>query len=125
MKSLFKKSGGNEYGTGENYGMEQSPRPPAPLVVNKANASTNATPVTPPLQRERSYENVDIFADQHTASSLREHERSNAAAGANGGGGLQPGNQNQDIRGSHQTTMTDVMGLAGLPKGQRKFSSRK
>jgi hypothetical protein len=98
--------------------MEQSPKPPVPLRVNKqngngnANANANARPVTPPLQRERSYEDVNIFADQDTASSLREQQRNTPA-------GLQPGTT--DNRASHQTTMSDVMGLAGLAKGQREF----
>lgn len=69
--------------------------------------------MTPPLQRERSYEDVNIFADRDTASSLRENQRKD---------GLRPplelGKTGTDDRASRQTTMDDVMGLAGLPKGQ-------
>lgn len=87
--------------------MQESPKPPMPLVITK-NPVQNV-PVTPPMQRQRSYEDVNIFADRETASSLRENQRNN--------GGLQPPAK-VDPRASHQTTMDDVMGLAGLPKGQ-------
>jgi hypothetical protein len=63
-------------------------------------------PVTPHLQREPSYVDINIFADGDTASALRERERFGAT----------------DLRASHQTTFTDMMersGLAGLQKGQR------
>ena len=65
-------------------------------------------PVTPHLQREPSYEDINIFADGETASALRERDA----------GG-------RDLRASHQTTFTDMMersGLAGLQKGQREIS---
>ena len=67
-------------------------------------------PVTPHLQREPSYEDINIFADGDTASALRERERLGVNAGGRG------------LRASHQTTFTDMMersGLAGLQKGQR------
>jgi hypothetical protein len=104
VRSLFRKSQ-----LDPNNTMVESPRAPMPLVINKA--GQNQYPVTPPLQRERSYEDVNIFADRDTASSLRENQRNN--------GGLQPGKV--EARASHQTTMDDVMGLAGLPKGQREL----
>ena len=66
-------------------------------------------PVTPHLQREPSYEDINIFADGDTASALRERER--LGVGYKG------------LRASHQTTFTDMMersGLAGLQKGQRE-----
>jgi len=121
VRSIFGKSIVNP-----NYSMEQSPKPPMPLRVNKQNVNgngngngntnnTTARPVTPPLQRERSYEDVNIFADQDTASSLREQQRNTPP-------GLQP--DTTDNRASHQTTMSDVMGLAGLQKGQREFLLR-
>jgi len=69
-------------------------------------------PITPHLQREPSYEDINIFADGDTASSLRERER------------LDVGGRN--LRASHQTTFTDMMersGLAGLQKGQRAYPS--
>jgi hypothetical protein len=65
-------------------------------------------PVTPILQREPSYEDINIFADGDTASALRE----NGLAGPS-----------RNTRTSHQTTFSDMMeksGLAGLQKGQRK-----
>ena len=76
-----------------------------------------ARPVTPVLQREPSYEDINIFADGDTASALRERENHGK------GGGLAA--RNFDDRNSHQTTFSDMMersGLAGLQKGQRKSS---
>jgi hypothetical protein len=81
------------------------------LAIKKVQA--HGRPVTPVLQREPSYEDINIFADGDTASALRERERQN---------GLAP----EGNRASHQTTFTDMMeksGLAGLQKGQRKFTS--
>jgi hypothetical protein len=66
-------------------------------------------PVTPHLQREPSYEDINIFADGDTASALRERERLGVGY--------------KSLRASHQTTFTDMMersGLAGLQKGQRE-----
>lgn len=60
-------------------------------------------PVTPALQREPSYENIDIFADGDTASALREREKRSDS--------------------QRMTTFSDMMeksGLAGLQKGQRE-----
>ena len=67
-------------------------------------------PITPHLQREPSYEDINIFADGDTASALRERERLGVGCGVG-------------LRASHQTTFTDMMersGLAGLQKGQRE-----
>lgn len=67
-------------------------------------------PVTPHLQREPSYEDINIFADGDTASALRERERLDAGG--------------RTMRASQQTTFTDMMersGLAGLQKGQREY----
>ncbi|KAH7364297.1 hypothetical protein BKA65DRAFT_388047 [Rhexocercosporidium sp. MPI-PUGE-AT-0058] len=113
MKSIFRKT--------PNF-VGQSPRlaPPLPLNVQRPMAQNNR-PVTPPLQREPSYEDINIFADGDTASSLRERERGNANATANGSGLAPPRMPN--MRDSHQTTFSDMMersGLAGLQKGQRK-----
>ena len=77
----------------------------------------NNRPVTPPLQREPSYEDINIFADGDTASALRERERGNGRAN----GSAPP--RFPGMRDSHQTTFSDMMersGLAGLQKGQRK-----
>jgi hypothetical protein len=90
--------------------------PPIPMTAN------NNRPVTPVLQREPSYENINIFADGDTASALRERERQNALHATAASGGLGP--QEFDSRQSHQTTFSDMMersGLAGLQKGQRKY----
>jgi hypothetical protein len=105
VRSLFRKSV-----NANNMSPRQSPgaAPPVPLVVQK-----QQRPVTPVLQREPSYEDINIFADGDTASALRERERHS---------GLAPP-PNIGSRGSHQTTFTDMMersGLAGLQKGQRK-----
>jgi hypothetical protein len=111
VRSLFRKPEMNH----TIDSMQQSPRPPMPLVINKSGRQNqNQRPYTPPLQRERSYEDVNIFADRDTASSLRENQNPK-----NIGGGLQP--PKVDDRVSRQTTMDDVMGLAGLPKGQREY----
>ena len=67
-------------------------------------------PVTPHLQREPSYEDINIFADGDTASALRERERLDLGG--------------RTMRASQQTTFTDMMersGLAGLQKGQREY----
>jgi len=83
------------------------PAPPIPLNVRR-----EQRPVTPVLQREPSYEDISIFTDGNTASSLREREVRN---------GLQA--SVHDARASHQTTFSDMMersGLAGLQKGQRE-----
>jgi hypothetical protein len=85
-----------------------------PLSVRRPMAQEQR-PVTPVLQREPSYEDINIFTDGNTASSLREREMRS-------GSGLQVGAH--DVRASHQTTFSDMMersGLAGLQKGQRKF----
>jgi hypothetical protein len=112
VRSLFRKSTvpNSPATTGRS-----SPRqpPPIPMMAQKQ----QARPVTPPLQREPSYEDINIFADGHTASSLRERQEGGH------GGGLAPAMVNP--RESGQTTFTDMMersGLAGLQKGQRKSS---
>jgi hypothetical protein len=116
VRSLFRKSTvpNSPATTGRS-----SPRqaPPIPTMAQKQ----QARPVTPPLQRalsrEPSYEDINIFADGHTASSLRERQEGGH------GDGLAPPMVNP--RESGQTTFTDLMersGLAGLSKGQRKSS---
>ncbi|KAG4442298.1 hypothetical protein IFR05_002222 [Cadophora sp. M221] len=112
MKSIFRK-------TPNSAG--QSPRlaPPLPLNVQRPMAQNNRPPVTPPLQREPSYEDINIFADGDTASSLRERERGNGNVNGSGIGLAPPKMPN--MRDSHQTTFSDMMersGLAGLQKGQ-------
>ncbi|KAI6712152.1 hypothetical protein JHW43_005283 [Diplocarpon mali] len=85
--------------------------PPVPLKVRRP-------PLTPPLPREPSFEDISIFADGDTASSLREQER----AGADPGGlGLPPPRVGVRRQG-HETTFSDLMersGLAGLQEGPR------
>jgi len=108
VRSLFQKS--TVPNSPASTGRTASPRqaPPIPMTQKQ-----QARPVTPPLQREPSYEDINIFADGHTASSLREQ-------GGHGGGLAPP---MADPRNSGQTTFTDMMersGLAGLQKGQRK-----
>lgn len=92
--------------------------PPMPLNVQKP-ITQNSRPITPPLQREPSYENINIFTDKTTASSLKNGQPGNGKWKANGG--LQAPAVN--MRESHQTTFSDMMqstGLAGLQKGQRE-----
>ncbi|KAF4636087.1 hypothetical protein G7Y89_g1983 [Cudoniella acicularis] len=115
VRSLFRKSTSpsqNSGGMGASM-MSESPRvaPPLPLNMQRS-AAPVARPVTPRLQREPSYEDINIFADGDTASALRERQLTS-------GNGLAP--RALDNRISHQTTFTDMMhesGLAGLQKGQ-------
>lgn len=81
---------------------------------------TDNRPVTPHLQREPSYEDINIFVGGETATALR------AQAGP---GGMHLGVPDRDDgdtgRRSHLTTFTDMMeesGLAGLKKGQRMYA---
>lgn len=71
------------------------------------------------MQREPSYEDISIFTDGNTASSLRERERerNNGKLGA----GLQGRN---DVRASHQTTFSDMMDRSGVPPAGLKKNSR-
>jgi hypothetical protein len=71
-------------------------------------------PVTPIMQREPSYEDISIFTDGNTASSLRKQERQN--------GRLQGGGS--DVRASHQTTFSDIMDRSGVPPAGLKKNSR-
>lgn len=89
--------------------------PPLPLVVqrNASGQKRPERPVTPRLQREPSYEDINIFTDGDTASALRQHTPPVDLAPPRVNGRM-----------SSQTTFTDMMessGLAGLQKGQRKF----
>lgn len=70
--------------------------------------------MTPVMQREPSYEDISIFTDGNTASSLREQERQN---GRSRGGGV-------DVRASHQTTFSDMMDRSGVPPAGLKKNSR-
>jgi hypothetical protein len=91
VRSLFRKS----------HNTTSTVAEPVPLAGGPQR--TQPPPVTPRLQREPSYENINIFADSTTAKSLRQATPP-------------PG------RMSGQTTFTDMMessGLAGLQKGQR------
>jgi hypothetical protein len=98
VRSLFRKSTGI-------VSLPQNPRPAPPVPT----VARDRRPVTPVLQREPSFEDINIFADGDTASALRDSQRRN-------GPGL-------TVRESHQTTFSDMMeksGLAGLQKGQRE-----
>ncbi|RQM06907.1 hypothetical protein DH86_00000039, partial [Scytalidium sp. 3C] len=107
VRSLFRKSVNSDNGSPM---MSTDPTVPVPPLIHKhlvglsQHTHVPARPVTPPLQREPSYEDISIFADGNTASALR------------------AGNRNDRLmRASHQTTFTDMMeqtGLAGVTKGQ-------
>jgi len=115
VRSLFRKS--NYPNSSKITGLPASPRPAPPIPLMAQNQQVR--PVTPILQREPSYEDINIFADGDTASALREREQHGDGEGL----GLAPGKM--DDRNSHQTTFTDMMersGLAGLQKGQRESS---
>jgi hypothetical protein len=95
VRSLFRKS------STSTASLRYNPKsaPPVPELPGH-----NGRPVTPVLQREPSYENINIFADGDTASALRESEKNDSA---------------------RMTTFSDMMvksGLAGLEKGQREFA---
>ena len=92
------------------------PQPPVPLNIRRPMAQEQR-PVTPVMQREPSYEDISIFTDGNTASSLRERERNNGNLGA----GFQGRN---DVRASHQTTFSDMMDRSGVPPAGLKKNSR-
>jgi hypothetical protein len=106
---MFRKST-STIGVYERGSPRAGPVPPIPLNVQRPMMQlAQDRPVTPHLQREPSYEDINIFADGDTASALRERERLGV----------------RDQRGSQQTTFTDMMersGLAGLQKGQREYT---
>ena len=104
---FLKSTSSNEIGEG---GAQPAPVPPIPLNVQRPMMQmAQDRPITPHLQREPSYEDINIFADGDTASALRERERLDVGG--------------RTMRVSQQTTFTDMMersGLAGLQKGQRE-----
>lgn len=97
-----------------NSGLPATPRPapPIPLMTQNSQAS-QVRPVTPVLQREPSYEDINIFADGDTASMLRER-----ANHGNGSSSSLPGKV--DDRQTTFGSMMEQSGLAGLSKGQRE-----
>jgi hypothetical protein len=88
--------------------------------IHRQPSVTDNRPVTPPLQRELSYEDINIFVGRETATALRAQAGPEAMhLGVPGQAG------GHERRGSHQTTFTDMMeesGLAGLKKGQRMYA---
>jgi len=109
VRSLFQKSAS---ATG-------SPKPKGTPPMGQNYTGAGRLPRTPPLQRQPSYENINIFADGDTASALRAREKQQMGSPAYElPAALRAG------RTSNQTTFSDMMersGLAGLQKGQRKF----
>jgi hypothetical protein len=79
------------------------------------------------MQRQPSYEDINIFVDNDTASASRERIPPGQHTYLTP---VQPLNLNGKKREERQTTFTDMIErsmneqntLAGLPKGQRKFS---
>ncbi|KAG4031452.1 hypothetical protein MFRU_009g02250 [Monilinia fructicola] len=125
VRSLFRKSTATAMSNSPRIPYQNSPSPTPPIPLNiqrqKQTAMTEARPVTPPLQREPSFEDINIFTDAHTASSFRaardqQHQRQQQNPSHLG----VPPIFGQE-RGSHQTTFSDMLeksGLAGLQKGQ-------
>ncbi|KAI9650162.1 hypothetical protein NHQ30_000175 [Ciborinia camelliae] len=124
VRSLFRKSTATGMTNSPRMPYQNSPGPAPPIPLNIQRQKPTVVlqgerPVTPPLQREPSFEDINIFADADTASAFRtqqqQQQRSNQL-------GVPPAYGKE--RGSHQTTFTDMMersGLAGLQKGQRTY----
>lgn len=130
VQSLFRKSTATGMTNSPTIAYQNSPPPALPDPLNiQRHKQTNVPnrPVTPPLQREPSFEDINIFTDADTASSFRQvraQQNQNQSQNINHLG-VPPvfGVQGQG-RGSHNTTFTDLMeksGLAGLQKGQRTY----
>ncbi|CAG8953641.1 hypothetical protein HYFRA_00010100 [Hymenoscyphus fraxineus] len=127
VRSLFRKSQASSSTQGMS---ERSVAPPMPLVVQRDKSGrSEERPTTPRnrLQREPSYEDINIFADGDTASALRAHtppvdlKPPRSLTGNGNGNGNGHGNPPRMLRGSSQTTFSDMMessGLAGLRKGE-------
>lgn len=123
VRSLFRKSTATGMTNSPRMAFQNSPPPAPPIPLNiqrqKQTLVPDGRPVTPPAQREPSFEDINIFTDADTASSFREarnqqHQQNVNYLGVPPAFGIQG-------RGSHQTTFTDMMersGLAGLQKGQ-------
>jgi hypothetical protein len=110
VRSIFSRSPSSQQGS------PPPPQPPVPLNIRRP-MPQEQRPVTPTMQREPSYEDISIFTDGNTASSLRERERNNGNLSA----GFQGGN---DVRASHQTTFSDMMDRSGVPPAGLKKNSR-
>lgn len=130
VRSLFRKS--TAPGITNNkphlpYQSSPGPVPPIPLNIQrqKQPAAPEGRPITPPLQREPSFEDINIFTDADTASSFRaarDQQHQQQYQQNSNHLGVPPAFGQE--RGSHQTTFTDMMersGLAGLQKGQRTY----
>ncbi|CAG8978131.1 hypothetical protein HYALB_00000804 [Hymenoscyphus albidus] len=121
VRSLFRKSQASSSSQGMS---ERSVAPPMPLVVQRGKSGRSGERPTAPrnrLQREPSYEDINIFADGDTASALRAHTPPVDLKPPRSLTGNGNGNQPRMLRGSSQTTFSDMMessGLAGLRKGE-------
>ncbi|TGO78212.1 hypothetical protein BELL_0074g00010 [Botrytis elliptica] len=127
VQSLFRKSTAPGMSNSPGIAYQNSPPPALPIPLNiqrKKQTNVSNRPITPPLQREPSFEDINIFTDADTASSfrqVREQQNENHNQSRNHLG-LPPTFGVEGQRGgSHNTTFTDMMersGLAGLQKGQ-------
>ncbi|QSZ28713.1 hypothetical protein DSL72_003213 [Monilinia vaccinii-corymbosi] len=125
VRSLFRKSTATAMSDSPRIPYQNSPIPAPPMPLNiqrpKQMAMPAGRPITPPLQRDPSFEDIDIFTDADTATSFRaaRHQR-------------QPPNPDYlgvppiygKEGGSRHTTFSVMMersGLAGLQKGQRTY----
>ena len=128
VKSLFRKSTASQASTPSFGGESPRDAPPIPMIQR---TSPQELPVTPPRQREPSFVDIDIFADNDTASALRERERHGYTHNTGLGiGRSDSGRESEDGRDKYRdtatTTFSDMMeqtGLAGLERGQREFRS--
>ncbi|ATZ45635.1 hypothetical protein BCIN_01g03810 [Botrytis cinerea B05.10] len=127
VQSLFRKSTATGMSNSPTIAYQNSPPPALPIPLNiqrNKQMQVPNRPITPPLQREPSFEDINIFTDADTASSFRQvREQQNQTQSQSVNHlGVPPtfGIQAQE-RGSHNTTFTDMLeksGLAGLQKGQ-------
>ncbi|ESZ92170.1 hypothetical protein SBOR_7427 [Sclerotinia borealis F-4128] len=129
VRSLFRKSTATGMTNSPRMPYQNSPPPAPPIPLNiqrqKPTVVSGDRPVTPPLQREPSYEDINIFTDADTASSFREQQQLQHQQHKQNINqlGVPPAFLGQE-RGNRQTTFTDMMersGLAGLQKGQRTY----
>lgn len=131
VKSLFRKSTSTAGGSGSTPGSRHHNHAPIPLMAQRGEGGlpmhqqqqqqqTMGGPYTPPLQRDPSFEQINIFADNDTASALRERARMHGTE--DDASPTSPMKGSRDTAGTSFAAMMKSTGLAGLQAGERKFS---